>query len=326
MLRARPAREPGRVGGEEREGMIAVRPCSPPGGSRRGRRGSRRGSWPGGTTARCPGGARISSRKCASSSVHQASSRAASTYSAPPRGGLAGEPVEGPGRDRHLYLGASLLEVADGAEPRDEEPGEVPEEAQRRRTAGWTTSTAPRWKSPAGGPTAKAAAMASAGPGRAAGRRGCREGGAGPRGRPRARAVARSRRRAPRPPPWPPPCRRQGRTCGSTALPCRRHGGRGVSIPREEVVARRAGASIAFRAGVAVRSQTDQYPFGSCQTRREGLVQRTTRVERGAGTFVARVGNLVDSGISQGGRSSCSDDDRDDGRSPNRHFTRASRR
>jgi len=49
------------------------------------------------------------------------------------RGDFTGELLEGSGRDRHSHPIALLLEVADRAEPRDEEPREVAEEAERGR-------------------------------------------------------------------------------------------------------------------------------------------------------------------------------------------------
>jgi hypothetical protein len=49
---------------------------------------------------------------------------------------LSGEPVELPERGRNVHLGAPLLDVAEAAEPGDEEPREVPEESQRRRKPG----------------------------------------------------------------------------------------------------------------------------------------------------------------------------------------------
>jgi hypothetical protein len=49
---------------------------------------------------------------------------------------LAGELLEGVRGDRDVDLGSPLLEIADGAEPGDEEPCEVPEESQCRRKRG----------------------------------------------------------------------------------------------------------------------------------------------------------------------------------------------
>ena len=136
MLRAGPAREPGRVGGEKREGMIAVLLVL------RQVEVDASDEVPDGV----PGlEVRLDAALVAADLLSEERLELLPPRLEPLRidvlgsgqgRGLAREPVDHPRRDRDLHLGASLLEVADGAEPGDEEPREVPEEAQVRRQRG----------------------------------------------------------------------------------------------------------------------------------------------------------------------------------------------